>query len=182
MTTTRRVLLLNASYEALRTISTPRAVRLVLKGAVDVVEVDGDRVLRTSSMAYAAPSVVRLRSYVDDHGYRRRSACQRRRIIARDGHRCGYCNKKGTDFELTVDHIVPESRGGQYVPENLVAACFSCNQRKGSRTPDEARMPLLRNPSAMSYGIDMQILRHEGRGRPEWHVYLFIVPAAQRTA
>lgn len=168
----RRVLLLNASYEALGVISMPRAVRLVWKNSAEVVELDGDNTLRSPSFSFAAPSVVRLKNYIDVRVRQRRSASKRLAILMRDRFRCQYCGLKGTHFELTLDHIIPRARGGTTDPENLCAACFPCNQRKGDRTPDEARMPLLAHPSAFYYGLEKAALRSAIEGRPEWRKYL----------
>lgn len=170
----RKVLLLNASYEALGTISVPRAVRLIWKGSAEMIEPDGDRVLRSQHFIFPQPSVVRLIEYIDVRGRQRRSSSKRTRILARDHYRCQYCGKRGGIFELTIDHILPASRGGGNSPDNLVAACFACNQRKGDRTPEEARMPLLKNPAALTYGIDRAILAHEASLRLEWRKYLFL--------
>jgi hypothetical protein len=95
----------------------------------------------------------------------------------RDRHRCQYCGVKGSPFDLTIDHIVPRSRGGRTLPENLCTACFDCNQRKGDRTPEEARMPLLANPAALTYGIERAALCHAAESRPEWRKYLFLEDA-----
>ena len=170
----RKVLLLNASYEALGTIGVTRAVCLIWKGSAEMVEQDGRRVLRSQHFEFAVPSVVRLTHYIDVRGRQRRASSKRNRILARDGNRCQYCGAKGTAFDLTVDHILPLSRGGTTSPENLVAACYACNQRKGNRTPEEARMPLLKNPAALIYGIDRQILCHQAESNPEWRRYLFL--------
>lgn len=174
MILSRKVLLLNASYEPLGTIDVPRAVRLVWKCAAQMVEVDGSRVLRSQHFVFEVPSVVRLVEYIDLRQRRRDAGRQRVRIMARDKMRCQYCGTKGTPFELTLDHIIPRSRGGHSDPENLCAACKPCNQRKGSRTPDEARMPLLATPSALRYGLDKAMLRHYAGSRPEWRPYLFL--------
>ncbi|MGB9180154.1 MAG: HNH endonuclease [Pyrinomonadaceae bacterium] len=171
---TRKVLLLNASYEALGTVDVARAVRLVWKRVAETVEVDGTRVLRSQHFVFEAPSVIRLVEYLDLHRRRQHSGKQRLRILMRDKMRCQYCGAKGTSFDLTLDHILPRSRGGRYEPENLCAACKLCNQRKGDRTPDEARMPLLTTPSALRYGLDKAALRHYASTRPEWRQYLFL--------
>lgn len=175
----RKVLLLNASYEALGTVGINRAVRLCYIKAAEMVEQDSSRVLRSQHSIIPRPSVIRLTHYIDVMGRQRRSSSKRNRILARDGYKCQYCGLRGTAFELTMDHIFPASRGGATSPENLVAACFSCNQRKGDRTPDEARMPLLKNPAALVYGVDRAILQHEAESRPEWHQYLFMSSAPQ---
>ena len=174
MTLTRKVLLLNASYEALGIINIPRAVRLVWKGSAELVELDGDCVLRSQHFVFPAPGVIRLVAYIDVRGRHGRSSTKRTRILARDRYRCQYCGARGTDFDLTIDHIIPRSRGGRTVPENLCGACFTCNQRKGDRTPEEARMPLLSNPSALTYGIERAALCQAAESRPEWRKYLFL--------
>lgn len=170
----RKVLLLNASFEALGKIAVARAVALLWKGSAELVERDGDRVLRSQRAVFPVPSVIRLTHYIDIRGRQRRSSSKRNRILARDRYRCQYCGTKGGDFDLTVDHLLPVSRGGPTSPENLVAACRPCNQRKGNRTPEEARMPLMKNPAALTYGLDRQILCHEAEIREEWKVYLFM--------
>ncbi len=179
MSLQRRVLLLNASYEALGVVDAPRAVRLVWKGAAQPVEYVGGGILRSQHFVFVVPSVIRLVAYIDVRQRRRGTAGkQRLRILVRDKLRCQYCGVKGTLFELTLDHIVPRSRGGQSEPENLCAACKPCNQRKGDRTPDEARMPLHATPSALRYGLDHALLRHYAAARPEWRSYLFLAEEA----
>jgi 5-methylcytosine-specific restriction endonuclease McrA len=174
MLITRRVLLLNASYEPLGTVSVPRAVRLIWKDAAQIIEYDGDRVLRSQRFVFRAPSVIRLIEYINIRARQSRSASKRTHILMRDRFRCQYCGVKGNSFELTLDHIVPRSRGGNTVPENLCAACFPCNQRKGDRTPEEARMPLISNPSAFYYGLEKAAIYNAAESRPEWRKYLFL--------
>lgn len=175
MVLSRRVLLLNASYEALGTVDVPRAVCLVWKHTAQMVEKDGSRVLRSQHFTFEVPSVIRLVEYVDVRKRRNASSGkQRLRIMMRDKMRCQYCGVRGTQFDLTLDHIMPRSRGGRSDVENLCAACKPCNQHKGDRTPDEARMPLLATPSALRYGLDKAMLRHFAESRPEWRPYLFL--------
>jgi 5-methylcytosine-specific restriction endonuclease McrA len=95
MVLTRKVLLLNASYEALGIVTVPRAVRVVWKGSAEVIEMDGDRVLRSPHFVFPAPSVIRLIEYIDVRGRRGRSSTKRSRILRRDRHRCQYCGTKG---------------------------------------------------------------------------------------
>ncbi len=169
---TRKVLLLNASYEPLGTLTVPRAVRLVWRGTAETVELDGDRVLRSQRHEFPCPSVVRLVTYIDVRKRRRAAGNLRTKVLMRDHFRCQYCGVKGTAFDLSIDHILPRSRGGQTSPENLCAACTACNSRKGDRTPLEARMPLLGEPSALMYDLDLAALRHAATSRPEWAPYI----------
>ncbi len=174
MVLSRRVLLLNASYEALGTVDVARAVCLVWKRTAEIVVRDGQLVLRSQHFTFEVPSVIRLLEYVDVRKRRNNSNKQRLRIMMRDKMRCQYCGVRGNAFELTLDHIIPRSRGGDSSPENLCAACIACNQRKGNRTPDEARMPLLATPSALRYGLDRAVLNHYAMTRTEWRPFLFL--------
>lgn len=168
----RRVLLLNASYEPLGLVSVPRAVRLVFKGAAQMVEADGDRVLRSVHASYPVPGVIRLARYIRGR-HRRSSGSLRSKVLFRDRFVCQYCGTHGSAKTLTLDHILPRSRGGHSVAENLAAACVPCNSRKGNRTPLEARMPLRSEPAAFMYDLDLAILEGAADGRPEWRKYLF---------
>ena len=155
-----RVLLLNFSYEPLGTVGVARAVCLVVRGAVFVEEYDGVRVLRSPRAEFRVPSVLRLRRYVNVRRRRQTAGMRRLRIFVRDRFRCQYCGAKPEASKLSLDHILPRSRAGRSVPENLVTACVRCNTRKGDRTPEEARMPLLTPQRALSAGLDLVLLCH----------------------
>ena len=90
------------------------------------------------------PRVIRLLFY--DNVPRQTVRLNRRNVFARDASRCQYCGKRCPTSELSIDHIVPRSRGGETTWENLVCACVGCNVKKGGRTPQEARMKLIRTP------------------------------------
>ena len=143
-------LVLNASYEPLPPVNTPRAVRLILQGKAEVVEI-GDRLLRSGTTSIPQPVVIRLRKFVRVP-YRMRRHVNNILLFARDRHQCAYCGRKERDLgpreSLTRDHVLPLSRGGENTWENVVAACSSCNRRKSNQTPDEARMPLRVTPNA----------------------------------
>ena len=167
-----RVLLLNFSYEPLGTVGVARAVCLMLRGAVFVEEYDGVRVLRSVNSEYRVPSVLRLRSYLNVHVRRSASGSRRLRIYARDHFTCQYCGTRTDASRLTLDHVTPRAQGGASVPENLVTACFECNNRKGNRTPEQARMPLLTSQHKFRVGLDRVLLCHYAESRPEWRKYL----------
>jgi 5-methylcytosine-specific restriction endonuclease McrA len=173
MVSTRKVLLLNASYEALSLVSPPKALTLVWRRVAEIIELDPGHVVRSPRFVFDVPSVVRLTQYVNIQA-RQNRATQRNRILARDRYRCQYCGKKGSAFDLTMDHVLPRSRGGRTVADNLVTACRTCNNRKGDRTPEEARMPLLMNPAALYYGLERAALQHAAEARPEWRKYLYL--------
>jgi 5-methylcytosine-specific restriction endonuclease McrA len=169
-----RVLLLNQTYEPLGTVSVARAVIMTIKETVTVEELDGGRVLRSARAAFPIPSVIRRRSYINVRQRREASGMKRTRIYMRDKFRCQYCGVKKTASELTLDHILPRSCGGDNSPMNVVTACVACNNRKGNRTPSEARMPLLTSQSALRVKLERVVLCHYAEARAEWRKYLFM--------
>jgi 5-methylcytosine-specific restriction endonuclease McrA len=169
-----RVLLLYQTYEPLGTLNVARAVVMTLRDSVFVEEWDGERVLRSASAEFRVPSVIRRRSYINIRRRREQSSMKRLRIYTRDKFRCQYCGVKGTASELTLDHILPRSRGGDNSPINVVTACLKCNNRKGDRTPDEARMPLLTSQTALRVKLERVMLCHYAEARAEWRKYLFM--------
>ena len=138
----RRALVLNQNYEPLNVCSVRRAFVLVYHGKADVLEHGDEPLFGAGSALYDTPSVIRLRHFIRRPHPRPRLT--RREVFQRDQERCQYCGRRGGD--LTLDHVVPKHRGGEHAWENLVAACRDCNHRKGGRTPQEARMALLRAP------------------------------------
>ena len=131
-----RVLVLNASYEPLNVCTVRRAVVLVLKEKAELVE-KSERAVRSESMTFPHPVVIRLVTYVRVPRDQRRRRITRRAVFARDSWTCQYC---GTGSHLTVDHVIPRSRGGPSDWENIVTSCAPCNRRKGNRTPVETGM------------------------------------------
>jgi len=169
-----RVLLLNQTYEPLGTVSVARAVIMNFKNTVTVEEFDGQRVLRSAHAEWPVPSVIRRREYINVRRRREASSAKRLRIYMRDKFRCQYCGDKKAATELTLDHIVPRSRGGDNSPINIVAACLACNNRKGDRTPEEARMPLLTSQTALRVKLERVVLCHYAEAKAEWRKYLFM--------
>jgi 5-methylcytosine-specific restriction endonuclease McrA len=174
MTLNGRVLLLNQTYEPLGTVSVARAIIMDLKGSVTVEEWDGDRVLRSAHNEFRVPSVIRRRNYINVRRRREASGMKRVRIYMRDKFRCQYCGEKKVAAELTLDHIMPRSRGGDNSPLNIVTACSACNNRKSDRTPAEARMPLLTSQSALRVKLERVVLCHYAEARAEWRKYIFM--------
>jgi 5-methylcytosine-specific restriction endonuclease McrA len=169
-----RVLLLNQTYEPLGTVSVARAVIMTFKNTVTVEELDGDRVLRSARAEFPVPSVIRRRTYINIRRRREASGMKRLRIYMRDKYRCQYCGEKKPASELTLDHILPRSHGGDNSPVNIVTACVPCNNRKSDRTPAEARMPLLTSQSALRVKLERVVLCHYAEARAEWRKYLFM--------
>ena len=163
------VLVLNKLYMAVHVIPARRAFGLLFKELAEVVtltdgrycsydfhswrEVSAARALfkdpdddyvRTVNFEIQAPRVIRLLGY--DRLPRQKVKFNRRNLFARDGNKCQYCGKKFPTSELSLDHVMPRSRGGLATWDNIVCACVRCNVRKGGRTPSEAGMRLYRDP------------------------------------
>ena len=145
----QRVLVLNASYEPLQLVSTRRAIVLLLQEKAEVIEATEQR-LRAQSLFLDIPLVIRLVRYIKIPR-RLRLPCSRRGVLTRDRETCQYCGIQPGRSQLTVDHVLPKSRGGRNTWSNTVAACGGCNQRKGDRTPAEAGMRLRYEPTAPSW-------------------------------
>lgn len=137
----RQVLVLNSTYEPVNVCSARRAIVLLLKGKAETIEA-GAGLIRSERTAVASPLVIRLHHYVRlPRADARRLS--RRAVLARDEFRCQYC---GSTRHLTLDHIVPRSRGGTTSWENVITSCAPCNMRKGACLPSEVGMAPSRKP------------------------------------
>ena len=135
------VLVLNQNYQPLNVCNARRAIVLMGHGKAELL-INGRGFVRTVSLRFPIPSVIRLIYMVKRPLVRRRLS--RRAVFYRDGFKCQYCGKEAK--ELTLDHIIPRSRGGRHVWENVVSACIPCNHGKAGSTPKEASMKLLKEP------------------------------------
>lgn len=138
------VLLLNASYEPLAVLSLRRAAKLLMRERVEPVVSDALR-LNSPEHTITVPTVLRLKVYVNVP-QRHAPAWTRRGVAARDNNLCAYCGKKCASGDLTIDHVIPLSRGGRSTWGNTVVACRKCNQRKADRMPHEAGLKLFIEP------------------------------------
>jgi 5-methylcytosine-specific restriction endonuclease McrA len=165
------VLVLNASYEPINICGARRALVLVLKGVAKTEEEHG-LTLHAQRSRMAMPSVIRLLEYRRIPHQTR--ALSRKNILLRDRNTCQYCSVVLPSSELTLDHVIPRSRGGNSTWENLVACCHSCNRRKGNRLLSEINdMKLQKEPRSFSLHTSRQIMRMLGRGDDRWRKYLF---------
>ncbi len=164
-----RVLVLNRLYVAVRVISARRAFAMLCRGMAEIIHVEDGQYLnydfatwtevsefrrqyereqydwvRTVRYEIAVPRIIRLYGY--DRLPVQRVKLNRRNLFARDRNQCQYCGQHFPTSELTLDHVVPRTQGGGDTWENLVCACVPCNARKGGRTPDQARLKLVRMP------------------------------------
>ncbi|MCK6626080.1 MAG: HNH endonuclease [Anaerolineae bacterium] len=143
------VLVLNATYEPLSVVSVKRAVVLLLKEKAELIEA-AEAKLRSENYSLPRPLVIRLVYFVKIP-HRITLPVTRRGVLARDHYTCQYCGAMPARKDLTMDHVLPRSRGGKTTWENVVTACDRCNGRKGSRTPLEANMNLLNAPKRPRY-------------------------------
>lgn len=162
------VLLLNVTYEPLSVVSLRRAIVLLLKEKAEVLEAAEERI-NSASLSLPHPLVIRLVYYVRVPR-RLFVPLSRRALLARDNYTCQYCGAQPPKSELTVDHVLPRVRGGKTAWDNVVCACQRCNSRKGSRTPDEARMPLSSPPARPKY-LALVIVSHNAP-HEVWGKYL----------
>ncbi|MGI8428052.1 MAG: HNH endonuclease [Solirubrobacteraceae bacterium] len=136
------MLVLNATYEPINVCTVRRAVVLLLKEKAEIIE-RGDWELHSATATVTRPVVIRLVSYVRVPRDSRRRRITRRAVFARDDWTCQYC---GARSNLTVDHVVPRSKGGALSWDNIVASCAPCNRRKGDALPRQVGMQLLNQP------------------------------------
>ena len=134
------ILVLNSDYTPLNITTFKRAIILVIKGKAEIIKND-DNIIRSESTIYSKPLIIRLFNYISHKMKNLR--VNRNRVYKRDNYECAYC---GSKKELTIDHIIPKSRGGKNTWNNLITCCLSCNLKKGDKTPEEAKMPLRFQP------------------------------------
>lgn len=172
-------LVLNRSWVAVTTTTVRQAMTLVCRNAARVIQPDtcetydfrswadlrvraGEPCIRTVQLKIRVPEIIVLTA--NDDLPRRTVPFSRRNLYRRDGYRCQYCGKSKSTSELSIDHVMPRSRGGRTTWDNCVLSCIPCNVRKGSRTLAEAGMSLCAPPT-----------------RPHWTPYIAI-GAGQRRA
>jgi 5-methylcytosine-specific restriction endonuclease McrA len=163
----RQVLVLNQNYQPLHICNVKHAMVMLYLNRVEMVEHDG-AMIHTVNKSFPLPTVVRVRRYIKYRGYQ--VVLSRRNIMRRDAFTCQYCGKH--ESNLTIDHVIPKRHGGKDTWENLVAACIRCNNSKGDRTPEQARMPLLKKPKKPHYVQFLQ--QHIDEPIHSWKPYIFL--------
>jgi 5-methylcytosine-specific restriction endonuclease McrA len=164
------VLVLNATYEPINVTAVRRAMVLMLKGVAQAEELHSAEV-HSAAHSHRVPSVIRLLAY--RHIPQQSRALSRKNILLRDRNTCQFCGRIFPSSELTLDHVVPRSRGGRSSWENLVACCYRCNNSKGDRTPEEAGIKLARKPRPFTLHTSRQLMRLIGHRDERWRKYLF---------
>jgi 5-methylcytosine-specific restriction endonuclease McrA len=156
-----RTLVLNSGYEPMQLISWERALCLILSSRAEMIASYNGHAVRTISTSFPMPSVVRLTRYVRLVRRFGIIKCNRRNVMIRDRYECQYCGIRCTVASVTIDHILPVSRGGKTTWDNVVACCSNCNRRKGSRTPMEAGLALRSKPRRPSWREWLERWKHE---------------------
>jgi len=159
-----KVLILNASYEPLNICSWRRALILLLKGKAEGVE---DSAIEINK-AVCIPKVIKLRYYVAVPY--KELPFSRKNILHRDNNTCQYCGKVSS--ELSIDHVVPKSKGGENSWENTVAACLRCNTLKGNKLPQEAGLKLARKPRKPVDYLKFELSKQSRELFNEWEKYI----------
>ncbi len=137
---------------------------------VDILE-SHEVLIRSVRTAYSAPAVLRLRYYIKPTNFKRVRLC-RENIFIRDNYQCQYCGDHFSHKDLTLDHVLPVSRGGPKSWKNLVAACHKCNHKKSNRTPEEANMPLLNQPTSLKWTPQFDMSARIKQREDVWLPYL----------
>ena len=167
---TQSTLLLSQSYEPLKVIPWQRAFTLLLLGKVEVLE-EYERDVKTVTVVFKMPAVVRLLRAFRRH--KKPVKFSRVNIYARDRYRCQYCGDKAPISELTYDHVVPRAQGGRTIWTNIVATCYTCNARKGNRTPAQANIKLRTKP-VRPHWVPAVSIRISRKSVPDaWCDYLY---------
>ena len=191
------VLVLNRFYLAVHIVNVRRAFCLLYTDSAEVIHVedgqyanydfsswcevselqlleeqtiDGSDWIRTVHFQVQVPRVIRLTEY--DRIPQQSLRFNRRNLFARDNHQCQYCGKRLPNSQLSIDHVVPRSRGGDTSWENIVCCCLTCNTKKGGRTPQEARMRLMREPAEPRHNPWLAIKLTN----PKYHVWRPFLP------
>jgi len=165
------VLLLNSTYEPIKILNWKRAITLYFKGKVEILS-DYQATIRSENLIMNLPSVIKLHNYVRIR-YLNKVKFTKENIFIRDGFRCAYCNNVFPKNMLTLDHVIPSSKGGHRNWENIVTACMPCNINKGNRTPEQAKMTLHikpKKPQILPYITDIINYKHIPE---DWQQYLY---------
>jgi 5-methylcytosine-specific restriction endonuclease McrA len=162
-----KVLVLNATYEPISFVSMKRAVVLLLKEKAEVIEASVERRLRAERHNFPYPLVIRLMTYVPVPRFFN-LPLSRRSLLSRDNYMCQYCS--ATDRPLTMDHVIPKSKGGKTEWTNVVAACVTCNRKKGNKLPAEIKMFPHKAPAKPAYIA--VVLLGQAKGNETWAKYI----------
>ncbi len=161
------VLVLNQSYEPLNICRVRRAIVLIYNGKAEMLE-NGVGFIHSSSDIFPIPSVIKLERMIKRPRPERKLT--RLGVFHRDNYTCQYCSQESR--ELTLDHVIPRHRGGEHTWENVVSACVPCNRHKAGRTPEQASMKLIHQPSRPRGNTHFLISPNYQKRLSGWQKYL----------
>ncbi len=167
----RKVLVINSSYEPINICSWKKAILMLYKGIATSLE-DTDIVIRSPSMGIVLPSVLKLTHYIPIPKIRKK--LNKAYVLMRDSFICQYCGRRLKESEITLDHIIPRSRGGRNEWQNLATSCPECNAKKGNKLPEEAGFRLKKDPKRYYPFSLLYQLRYCGYFDEKWKKYLFL--------
>lgn len=156
MSNKKKILLLNSNFEILSFVDERRAIKYLIKDKTEVISNWNNEEISFASGSIKLPAILRLKHEAKRNYYN--TFYSRYAVMKRDQYSCQYCRIKLLPSEATIDHIIPCSRGGKNSFTNCVVSCFTCNNSKGNRTPEEAGMTLIRKPAfpdfSSSFGLN----------------------------
>ena len=161
------VLKLDSAFKPIEVISWQEAFVLTYVGKAWAVEYT-DKWVSSARQTFQIPSVIALKQFIDEKFFT--LSCTRKNILMRDDYQCQYCTKYFKESELTIDHVVPRSKGGKSVWDNVVAACTCCNQRKKDYLIENSPVSLIKKPKKPSYRS--LIKKNIGNANSKWQEYL----------
>ena len=164
----KKVLLLNSSYEPISVINGKKAIIMLMTKKVDYIE-KTKLLISSEKLKMSLPLIVKLKSYI--YLNKRKISLTRKNIFKRDNYKCQYCGKNTSS--LTIDHVIPKNKGGRDSWENLVSACKTCNLNKGNTLLKDTAMSLIKIPKKPNYLIYMQdyVVNKEYKS---WKPYLYM--------
>jgi hypothetical protein len=161
-------LLLNSNYQILHFITERKALKLFLKGKVDILSDWEDIDIYYGSSKIKLPATLRMKYYINKRY--KQLIFSKKAVLKRDHYNCQYCLKHLKPGQATVDHLLPKSMGGLSLFTNCVASCYDCNNKKGNRTPEQAGMELITLPTA-PVGYVYYVSEHD-RWHRDWDAFL----------
>lgn len=163
-----KTLLLNSTYQPISFLSDKKCLKLFVKDKIEIIS-SWEELIRWGKGEMHYPAVVRLMYYV--RWIPRKSRFNRMGVFRRDKNTCQYCGNIFKIVDLTIDHVKPKSQGGKLNWKNSVSSCFPCNNKKGSRTPEQAGMHLLKQPIVPNVNLSSELLTMRNI-HPDWKMYL----------
>ncbi|MDH5681858.1 MAG: HNH endonuclease [Spirochaetota bacterium] len=166
-----RVLLLNATYEPIKIISWQKTMILYFNHKVEILEEYNGNFIHSERLTFRVPAVVRLKKYVNIHKFLS-LRFSKENIFYRDQYTCAYCGRQFSKNYLTLDHVIPLSRGGKKTWKNIVTACYTCNNKKADKIPDQHGFKLLKNPVEPPVTMYLNFYIKLQSVPKEWETYL----------